>query len=61
MATWMSGGFLKDLMSGETVKYFCDEVRCEDYFEISRKVIMGLHFVNEDIELVMDHNFLSMV
>ena len=57
----MSGGFLKDLMSRETVKYFCDEVRCEDYFEISKNVIMGLHFVNEDIELVMDHKFLSMV
>jgi len=52
MAAWMSG---------ETLKDFCDEVKCEDYLEISRKVIKGLHFVDEDMKLMMDHNVLSMV
>lgn len=50
-----------DWMTGSTLKDFCSNEEKTEYLDLSRKVIHGLGFVDEDMRLDMDHNVISMV
>jgi hypothetical protein len=49
------------MMTGATLEEFCEGKQSDDYFDISRKVIEGLGYVDSNLRLTMDHNVLSMV
>jgi hypothetical protein len=48
-------------VTGTTLAEFCEGKENNDYFDISKKVIEGLGYVDDDLRLEMDHNILSMV
>lgn len=52
MMEWMAGSSLGD---------FCNGEEKTDYLDLSKAVIQGLGYVDEDQRLEMDHNVLSMV
>jgi len=49
---WMCSTRLED---------FCEGKEKDDYFELSKKVIIGLGYVEDNLRLKMDHNVLTMV
>ncbi len=49
------------MMTGTTLKEFCEGKESSDYFDMSKAVIQGLGYVDSDLRLTMDHNVLTMV
>lgn len=48
-------------MCNTTLEEFCNGVESHHYYDLSKKVINGLGYVNDDLVLTMDHNVLTMV
>mmetsp|Transcript_13603 Transcript_13603/g.18673 ORF Transcript_13603/g.18673 Transcript_13603/m.18673 type:complete len:1255 (-) Transcript_13603:141-3905(-) len=48
-------------MANTTLEEFCDEKESDDYLELSKTVVKGLGYVDDNMRLLMDHNVLSMV
>jgi len=49
------------MMASTTLEEFCEGKESDDYYDISRKVIEGLGYVDTELRLTMDHNVLTMV
>lgn len=49
------------MMTSTTLEEFCEGKESDEYYNISRKVIEGLGYVDSNLRLTMDHNVLSMV
>lgn len=49
------------MMCDKSLGDFCEEKECDSYFDLSKSVIKGLGYVDEDMSLELDHNALSMV
>jgi len=49
------------MMTGATLQEFCEGKESDDYYDISKKAIQGLGYVDSDLRLTQDHNVLSMV
>jgi hypothetical protein len=52
---------MMEWMAGSTLENFCSGVDDSKYLGLSRHVIRGLGYVDEDMKLDMDHNVVSMV
>merc|ERR1719253_1964997 len=52
MMEWMAGSTLEDFCAGEEKTH---------YLDLSKRVIQGLKYVDENMKLDMDHNVISMV
>jgi hypothetical protein len=54
--------FGSEMVMGQTLGNHCGtETHTEDYGAMSRRIIHGLGFVNEEMNLVIDHNTATMV
>jgi len=49
------------MMTSATLEEFTGGKLCDNYLEVSQKVIKGLGYVDTDLRMLMDHNALTMV
>lgn len=49
------------MMTSATLEEFTGGKPCDNYLEVSQKVIKGLGYVDTDLRMLMDHNALTMV